>query len=126
MSRKQVGYFEGTDSRLLSALVCDGHDTIPISNGLDNHGKHIRLMNEENKVDVLVGYIHKVYAPEGAETCFQDIVHICQTYDIPLILEVYRDNQACAREKLGEPSDIVRFVDPDDMLEALREILVDS
>ena len=38
--RKIVGYFEGTDSTLLTALVCDGYDTVPISNGFDNHGMH--------------------------------------------------------------------------------------
>ena len=39
--RKIVGYFEGTDSTLLTALVCDGYDTVPISNGFDNHGMHV-------------------------------------------------------------------------------------
>ena len=29
--RKIVGYFEGTDSTLLTALVCDGRDTVPRS-----------------------------------------------------------------------------------------------
>ena len=53
--RKIVGYFEGTDSTLLTGLVCDGYDTVPISNGFDNHGMHVRIINNENKVDLLIG-----------------------------------------------------------------------
>ena len=64
--RKIVGYFEGTDSTLLTALVCDGYDTVPISNGFDNHGMHVRIINNENKVDLLVGYVHKIFAPEDS------------------------------------------------------------
>jgi len=30
--RKTIGYFDGTDSALLTSLVCDGYDTLPISN----------------------------------------------------------------------------------------------
>ena len=52
--RKSVGYFEGTDSKLLTALVCDGYDTLPVSNGFDNHGMHVRLINDQNRFDLLV------------------------------------------------------------------------
>ena len=55
MTRKRVGYFDGTDSRLLTALVCDGYDTIPVSNGRDNHGHHVLLINDKNRVDLLIG-----------------------------------------------------------------------
>ena len=50
--RKTVGYFEGTDSPLLTALICDGYDTIPISNGYDNHGAHVRMINQESQIDL--------------------------------------------------------------------------
>ena len=45
--RKRVGYFDGTNPGLLTAVICAGHDTIPIANGLDNHGQHARLINDE-------------------------------------------------------------------------------
>ena len=89
MKRKRVGYFEGTDPVVLSNLICDGHDTIPISNGLDNHGLYIRLINEESKVDVMVGYLHKIYSLEGYDTQPEDIFHICQTYQIRLLVIVF-------------------------------------
>ena len=127
--RKTIGYFEGTDSPLLTALICDGYDTIPISNGYDNHGAHIRLINQENRVDLLIGYLHKVYAPEGAKpgvAKYQDIFLICRNFNIPLLLEIPEELHEVARAILENPPDVVRFVDPSRMLETAREILSDA
>ena len=63
--RKIIGYFDGMDSALLTDLVCEGYDTLPISNGFDNHGMNVRIINNENRVDILVTYLHKIYSPEG-------------------------------------------------------------
>ena len=124
--RKIVGYFEGTDSPLLTALICDGYDTIPISNGYDNHGKHIRLINKESKVDLLVGYLHKVYAPEEGQlggATYQDIFHVCRTFGIPLLLEIPNVLQGKARGILGDLPDVVHLTDPSEMLETARSLL---
>ncbi len=125
--RKTVGYFEGTASPLLAELVCDGHDTLPISNGYDNHGMHVRLINNENSVDLLVGCIHKVFAPqESAATggvTYQDIFHVCKIFDIPLLLGVRAGLHDKARALFTDIPDVVQFVDPDDMLETVQEIL---
>ena len=110
--RKSVGYFEGTDSTLLTALVCEGYDTLPVSNGYDSHGSHVRLINDQNRYDLLVGYLHKIYAPEEhdpTQPSYQDVFHICRTYGIPLLLEVQPD--------------IVEFVDPSEMLDTALKIL---
>ena len=126
--RKMVGYFDGTDSPLLTALICDGYDTVPISNGYDNHGKHIRLINHDSNVDLLVGYLHKIYAPEEGQVggaTYQDVFHVCKTFNIPLLLEVPEELQDAARKILGDPPDVVHFVDPDDMLETARRLLAD-
>lgn len=126
--RKSVGYFEGTDSTLLTALVCEGYDTLPVSNGRDNHGTHVRLINDENRYDLLVGYVHKIFAPEDAlpaDASYQDVFHICRTYSIPLLLEVPDGLQDKARALLQDPPDIVRFVDPNDMERVAKEILAD-
>ena len=124
--RKRVGYFEGTDSTLLTALVCAGFDTLPVSNGFDNHGSHIRLINDQNRYDVLIGYVHKIYAPEDhdpTQPTYQDIFHICRTYEIPLLLEVPNALQEKAAALLGDKPDIVRLVDPGDMVDVSLEIL---
>ncbi len=88
MVRKSVGYFEGTDPAVLTSLICEGCDTIPISNGFDNYGQHVRLFNEESKVDLLISYLHKIIAPQGAETQAEDVLHICDVYQIPLLIVV--------------------------------------
>jgi hypothetical protein len=123
MKRKRVGYFDGTDPAVLTSLTCDGCDTIPISNGLDNHGQHVRQLNEENKVDILLGYLHKIYAPEGEETQAADIFHICQTYQIHFLVIVPREQHVCAREKFAHCPSIVQFVDPSDVLATARQLL---
>ncbi len=127
MSRKRVGYFEGTDSRLLTYLICHGFDTIPISNGVDNHGRYVRRINQNNRFDLLVGYLHKIWAPEDEdiETNAEDIFHMCRAFRMPLLLEVPRELQDRARALLGEVPDEVRFVDPAEILEAALAILED-
>ncbi len=131
MTPKRIGYFDGTDSRLLTALVCDGHDTIPVSNGRDHHGRHARLINDKNRVDLLIGYVHKIIAPDGdarekSDLTAEDLFRICRILDIPLLLEIPEDLQARAGELLGNPPDIVRLVDPADTLEVARELLADA
>ena len=125
--RKVIGYFEGTDSALLTDLVCDEHDTVPISNGFDNHGMHVRIINNENRVDVLIGYVHKIYAIEGSMASggvtYQDIFHVCRAFDIPLLLEVHNGLQEKARNLFTDIPDLVEFVDPAEMHERLQDIL---
>ena len=123
MKRKCVGYFDGVDPAVLTSLICDGYDTLPISNGFDNYGQHIRLFNEENKVNVLIGYLHKIYAPEGADTQAEDVFHICHTYQIPFLIIVPRDLHKDARGLFPKVPEVVRFVDPADLLETVRKIL---
>ena len=126
MKRKSVGYFEGTDSAVLTSLVCQGYDTLPISNGLDNHGMHVRLLNEESKVEVLVGYLHKIIGPEGVETRVEDMFHICHTYQIPFLIVVPGNLHECARAKFEVCPEVVQFVDPSDLHSAIRTILKES
>lgn len=126
--RKSVAYFDGTSSALLTALVCEGFDTIPVSNGRDNAGQHVRLINNQNRYDLLLGHVHKIFAPENrqpGDATYQDVFHVCRTYSIPLLLEVSVALQPKARTLLGDPPEIVRFVDPADMLETALALLAD-
>ncbi len=124
--RKRIGYFDGTDSNLLTALICEGHDTIPIANGLDNHGQHARLINDDNRYELLLSPLYKIYAPEEHDAntvTYQDMFRICGTYSIPLLITVPSDLQTRASELLGEMPECVRLVDPADMLSVAEEIL---
>jgi hypothetical protein len=125
--RKTIGYFDGTDSALLTDLVCEGYDTLPISNGFDNHGMHVRIINNENRVDVLVGYLHKIYSPEGmtpsGAVTYQDVFHVCRTFEMPLILMVDRDLHDKARALFVDTPPCVKLVDPSETLKVVRQIL---
>lgn len=123
MKRARVGYFAGTDSTLLTRLICEGWDTLPISNGFDNHGKHVRLINEDSRIELLIGYLHKVYAPADAETRFQDIFHVCRTYRLPLLLLVPAALHEQARALLGELPRVVHLADPADAADKALELL---
>jgi len=126
--RKNVGYFEGTDPSLLTDLVCNSYDTVPISNGFDNHGMHVRIINNENHIDVLIGFVHKIYASDddvqsGGVVTYQDVFHVCRTFDIPLVLAVHRELHDKARKLFKDIPDVVEFVDPEDMLSRVKGIL---
>lgn len=124
---KVIGYFDGTDPALLTNLVCDGYDTLPISNGFDNHGMHLRIINNENRVDVLIGYVHKIYSPEGSTpqgaVTYQDVFHVCRTFNIPLLLLVAHDLREKARTLFDDIPVSVRFVDPSDVLAEITAAL---
>lgn len=126
MKRKIIGYFDGIDSEVLTHLICDGYETIPISNGLDNHGRHIRLLNEENKIDLLMGYLHKIHASADDETQPEDVFHICQTYQIPFLIVVPSELHDRIRQMFDKCPNMVMFVDPSETLKLAQKILKSS
>lgn len=123
MKGKIIGYFEGTDAILLTSLTAQGSDTIPVSNGYDGHGKNVRLFNSRDKVDAVIGYLHKVVVPKGWEVTTVDILHACITYDIPVLLAVPGNLHGKARKLLGKAAEHVHLVEPSEMLETIKEIL---
>jgi hypothetical protein len=127
MANKSIGYFEGTDAALLTRLLCEGYDTMPVSNGYDSHGRHVRLINEEKRYDLLIGYLHKVFAPPSLEMTdyinHRDVFKICRTYKVPLMLLVPEELQKKARGLFDEVPDIVHFVDPGDVITSANKIL---
>ena len=123
MTRKLVGYFEGTDSTLLTGLICAGFDTLPVSNGVDHHGKNVRRINSQEKYDILIGYIHKLYAPEEYDLPYQEVFRICRTYSIPLLLEVPGDLKEKAQQLMPDAPDVVEFLDPSEILDRALALL---
>ena len=123
MQRKTVGYFEGTDARLLTALVLSGCDTIPVSNGSDHHGVFVGRINHQSKYDMLIGYPHKITAQPDDEMQSSDVFHICKTYDIPLLLEVPGHLQNETKQLLPEAPKNVEFLDPSETLNRALELL---
>lgn len=123
MTRKSIGYFEGTDSRLLTNLIMSGFDTLPVSNGADNHGQSIMLTNSQNRYDLLIGYLHKLTAPDDDDVQAHHIFHICKTYEIPLLIEVPEQLHDCAWKVLPNVPDQVELLDPRDTFGRAVELL---
>lgn len=123
MKRRSIGYFEGTDSIWLTSLIAQSFDTIPVSNGYDGHGKNVRLFNARDKVDAVIGYLHKVVTPKDWDVTTADILHACITYDIPVLLAVPCKLHGKSRKLLGKAAEHVRLVEPSEMLETIKDIL---
>jgi hypothetical protein len=123
MNRKVVGYFEGTDPVWLTSLVARGHDTLPVSNGYDGHGKNVRLFSGKDKVHAVIGYLHKVVAPPRWEASTEDILQSCFNYNVPVLLAVPKELHEDAKKLLGTAAKKVKLVDPAKMLDALKKAL---
>ena len=121
---KVIGYFEGTDSLWLTTLVAKGYDTMPVSNGYDNHGKNVRLYNMNNRDNVVIGYLHKVIGPINMDATTEDILHACAVYSIPVILACPRELQDGAKPKLGKMAEHVQLVDPAGMIAAVEQAMM--
>jgi hypothetical protein len=123
MTRKSVGYFEGTDSTLLTSFICSGYDTLPVSNGVDSHGRSAYAINDKEKYDILIGYLHKLFHPEKLNLPYQRLFHICNTYSIPLLIEVPTALQNDARALMPQAPDVVEFLDPSEICDRALELL---
>ena len=64
-----VGYLEGTDPVMLSRLAAGGVGTLPLSNGVDNHGKFINAITERDEIDLVVGPLHKIMHTQHQGFC---------------------------------------------------------
>ena len=123
MTRKSVGYFEGTDSRLLSDLVLRGYDTVPISNGSDKHGIGITRLDSQTRHDLIIGYLHKITAQPDDDIQTSDMFHVCRTYSIPLLVEVPAALHEKARALIPDAPNVVELLDPADTLNRALELL---
>ncbi len=117
-----VGYFEGTDSLVLTKLAAGGFDTLPLGNGCDNYGKYVGHLCEEDGVSVVVGPLHKVLIPASATFCSRDILHGCRIHNIPVLLVVPSEAVRDAVGRLGELVDTVRLVSPTQLYESVVEL----
>jgi hypothetical protein len=98
---KAVGYMEGTNPELLTNLILEGYDTLPLSNGWDNHGKYIAHVNRTDNLVLVVGYLHKFIPVIKEYSIGEDILSSIKAYRIPIIFIVPAGNQAKAKKKLA-------------------------
>ncbi len=136
---KTVGYFDGTDSALLTELVVNGFGTLPLANDRDGHGKNASHL-EPGVVDLIVGYLHKIVPPireperkEEHPTTNSlgtyrglspfDLLYPAKTYGIPVLVIVPAEHHGAAKEVLGEAAGFVTIVKPEDLKDKVRELL---
>lgn len=119
-----IGYMEGTDPDLLSSLCAQGHDTAPLGNGTDGHGKYIAHVTKSDGFDVVVAYLHKLVSVSGMEhVTIDDRLFACRRHDIPVILVVPDEFKEKAKSRMKESRDYVEWVAPEELEEKVKEII---
>ncbi|RME79328.1 MAG: hypothetical protein D6785_11290 [Planctomycetota bacterium] len=123
-SMKTVGYLEGTDPLFLTRLTLDGIFTFPLSNGLDNHGKYLGLINQQDNIDVIVGFLHKLMICHSSEQCNKDLFYPCELHRIPIVAVVPKGREVEGK-KLLESAFSGKFlcVSPDHLWQTVVDLL---
>ena len=111
---KVVGYMEGTDPGVLTKLVVEGIETLPLSNGWDNHGKHLTLLNPADNISVVVGNLHKFLRLED-EMIFNAMLATVKAYDITVLFVVPKELHEKAAKAVKSDDLKYKFVDPADL-----------
>lgn len=136
---KTVGYFEGTDSALLSKISANGFCTVPLANEWDGHGK-IASHLEPNEIHLIIAYLHKLMPPRGTpETPKEvtipvsidvyrgfrpiDLLYPAKVYNIPVLVVVPKEFHDKAKNVLEEAAEFVTIVSPENLEEQARKIL---
>lgn len=114
-----IGYLEGTNPDVLSSLIVEGHDTLPIGNGWDDHGKYIGHLTKNDNISLIVGYLHKVVPPKTESVKASDVLSACEINDIPVLVVASEDEHKKAKSALGDVADYVKLVDPSKMEETI-------
>jgi len=119
---KIVGYMEGTNSEVLTNLLLDGYETLPLSNGWDNHGKYIAHINRNDGIALVVGYLHK-FIPVAREYSFADLLSSLKIYKIPVVFIVPAAKQPKAKKLVAAKGIRYYFADPGQVTKVVMGIL---
>ncbi len=123
---KTIGYLEGTDPEFLTTLVCKGYKTLPIGNDTDNHGKNIAFISIADKIDLIVGYLHKVSPLPGMTKPLNEFLTPGIIHHIPILLLAPRETLTDAKKIVSEAttSQYITVIDPKNLrTEALKILL---
>jgi len=122
---KTVGYLEGTDPEFLTKLVCMGYRTLPIGNDTDNHGKNIAFITIADKINLIVGYLHKVSPVPGMTKSLNDFLTPGILHHIPILLLTSKETLPQAKKIVAEATDstYIRVIDYQNLTEESMKIL---
>src|SRR4030042_4160561 len=102
MIMKTIGYLEGTNPEVLTTLVCKGYRTLPIGNDTDNHGKNIAFISIADKIDLIVGYLHKVSPISTMAKSLNDFLTPGIIHHIPILLLAPKETLTNAKRIVSE------------------------
>lgn len=124
MKATAVGYMQGTDPIFLSRMVAQGIYTMPLGNGVDNHGKYIALVTKSDNLAMVVGHFHKFIPPfEEGGVKAADRLYACRLHEIPVLIlcpsEIFDD----CKKILGECAEWVTLLEPDKLCDTAFSIL---
>jgi CBS domain-containing protein len=120
---RNVGYLSGTDSATLSQLAASGVNTIPFSNGWDNHGKYIGMVTVSDNLGAIVGYFHKLVAPPEAQTPPSSFLDRARIHKIPVVVVCPANVMTHAKEILGDSGTELHWVTPDQVYDKVMALI---
>ena len=118
-----VGYLGGTDPLVLTRLAARGVGTLPLSNGIDNHGKFITNISERDEIDIVVGYLHKITRTQQQGFFPRDLLQPCLDSGIPVLIVVQETDQPAAHQVLGQLGQEIVLIDPERLYAEIAQIL---
>lgn len=119
---KIVGYMEGTNSEVMTNLLLEGYETLPLSNGWDNHGKYLAHINRNDNIAMVIGYLHK-FIPVAKEYSLGDMLSSLKIYKIPIVFIVPKTKQAKAKKLLASKGVKFQFADPSEISKVVFGLL---
>jgi hypothetical protein len=122
---KTVGYLEGTDPEFLTKLVCMGYKTLPIGNDIDNHGKNIAFISIADKVDLIVGYLHKVSPLPTMTKSLKEFLTPGIIHHIPILLLAPKETLPHAKKIVSEATTslYIKIIDYKNLMDESMKIL---
>ncbi len=120
---KIVAYTEGVDSLFLTKLVAKGYGTLPLSNGVDNHGKFIKLITKNDQISLFVTYLHKIIGVPSHNITSADILFACKSLGIPVIVIIPEGKREAAEKLLDYTDENLNLVHHRDVLDKAVELL---
>jgi hypothetical protein len=122
---KTVGYLEGTDPEFLTKLVCMGYKTLPIGNEIDNHGKNIAFISIADKVDLIVGYLHKVSPLPNVTKSLKEYLTPGIIHQIPILLLAPKETLPHAKKIVSEATTslYIKIIDYKNLMDESMKIL---
>ena len=122
---KTIGYLEGTNPEFLTTLICRGYKTLPLGNDTDNHGKNIAFVSIADKIDLIVGYLHKVSPLPGMTKPLNEFLTPAIIHHIPVLLLAPKETLTNAKKIVSEAttSAYIKVIDPKNLMDESLKIL---